>query len=162
MSVLQSSANVTPRHFFSLECFLEGVNAEYSTAADDINPSFIVLHSFCSFLYFLDAVVSFRNPYGQHGPVPAVCYLNLFLSGYESFGSAFGIPVGLPEQHGELHSLRFGHLPVQKRRLGHCNGSSHWLCIRDTADPPLHTHLPLPQGDRGKYRSKNWIFKDMF
>lgn len=91
-----------------------------------------------------------RYPYGQSGPVPAVCYLNILLPGDESFGSPLWLTVGLHEQHGELHSLCFGHLPVKKRGLGHCNGGSHWLCVRHTADSTLHTHLPLPQGERGK------------
>lgn len=96
-----------------------------------------------------DSFFFFRYPYGQSGPVPAVCYLNILLPGHESFGLPFWLTVGLPEQHGELHSFCFGHLPVKKCGVGHCNGRSHWLCIRHTADSALHAHLPLPQGERG-------------
>lgn len=94
--------------------------------------------------------VSCRYPYGQYGPVPAVCYLNLLLPGHESSDSPVWFTVGLPEQHGDLHGLCYGHLPVKKCGLGHYNGSPHWLCVCHTADSSLHTHLPLPQGERGR------------
>lgn len=81
-----------------------------------------------------------------------MCYLNLFLSGHESSGSPFWLPVGLSEQHGELHGVYVGHLPVQKHALDHSHGGSHWLCLRHAADIALHTNLSLPQGERGKER----------
>lgn len=79
-----------------------------------------------------------------------MCYLNLFLSGHESSGSPFWLAVGLPEQHGELHGVHVGHLPVQKHGLDHSHGGSHRLCVRHAADVALHTHLSLPQGEGGK------------
>lgn len=95
---------------------------------------------------------SFRCPYGQYGPILAMCDLNLLLPGHESSGSPFWLPVGLHQQHGELHGLCSGHLPVQKCGPGHYHGVPHWLCVCHTADSALHTHLYVPQGERGKQR----------
>lgn len=99
-----------------------------------------------------------RYPDGQSRLVPAVCYLNLFLSGHESSGSSFWLAVGLPEQHGELHGVYVGHLPVQKHGLDHGHGGSHWLCVRHAADIALHTHLSLPQGEGGKEQGFFFVF----
>lgn len=101
---------------------------------------------------------SLRYPYGQPWPVSPVCYLNFLLSDHESSGSPFRVTAGLPEQHGELHGLGIGHLPVQKCRLGHSDGSAHWLRLCNSADPALHAHLPLPQGKRGKRTHNGLLF----
>lgn len=91
-----------------------------------------------------------RYPDGQSRLVPAVCYLNLFLPGHESSGPPFWLAVGLREQHGELHGVHVGHLPVEKHGLDHNHGSSHRLCLCHAADFAVHTHLSLPQRERGK------------